>query len=140
MKQFKLGIDGLGTLVHAIEEALPQGGVVILEGDLASGKTTLTQAFARHMGEKEPVTSPTFSLQQRYGERLFHYDLYNKGLENFLSLGLLEELEKAGYHLIEWGDETLFAFLHSAGIAAIHIRIDKEEKERTYTMKETEDA
>jgi len=140
VKMFKLGIDELDTVVQAIEEALPQGGVVILEGDLASGKTTLTQAFARHMGEEELVTSPTFSLQQCYGEKLFHYDLYNKGLDNFLSLGLLEELEKEGYHLIEWGDETLFSFLHSAGIAAIHIQIDKEENTRTYTMKEAEDA
>ena len=140
MKIFKLGIDELGTIVQAIEEALPQGGVVILEGDLAAGKTTLTQAFARHIGEEELVTSPTFSLQQCYGEKLFHYDLYNKGLDNFLSLGLLEELEKEGYHLIEWGDETLFSFLRSAGIEVIHIRIDKEENERTYTMKEAEDA
>lgn len=140
MKRFKLGIDELDTVVKAILEALPDGGVVILEGDLASGKTTLTQAFARHLGEEEQVTSPTFSLQQCYGERLFHYDLYNKGLDNFLSLGLLEELEKEGYHLIEWGDETLFSFLHSAGIEAIHIHIDKEENRRTYTMKEAEDA
>jgi len=140
VKRFKLGVDELDTVVQAIVQALPHGGIVILEGDLASGKTTLTQAFARHIGEEGAVTSPTFSLQQCYGERLFHYDLYNKGLDNFLSLGLLEELEKEGYHLIEWGDETLFAFLHSAGIAAIHIHIDKEENERTYTMKEAEDA
>lgn len=140
MKRFKLGIDELDTVVKAIEEALPDGGVVILEGDLAAGKTTLTQAFARHLGEEEQVTSPTFSLQQCYGEKLFHYDLYNKGLDNFLSLGLLEELEKEGYHLIEWGDETLFSFLHSAGIETVHIQIDKEENTRTYTMKEAEDA
>jgi tRNA threonylcarbamoyladenosine biosynthesis protein TsaE len=140
VKIFRLGIDELDTVVQAIEQALPKGGVVILEGDLASGKTTLTQAFARHMGEEELVTSPTFSLQQCYGEKLFHYDLYNKGLDNFLSLGLLEELEKEGYHLIEWGDETLFSFLRSAGIDAIHIQIDKEENTRTYTMKEAEDA
>ena len=140
MKRFKLGIDELGTVVQAIERSLPQGGVVILEGDLAAGKTTLTQAFARHLGEEELVTSPTFSLQQCYGDKLFHYDLYNKGLDNFLSLGLLEELEKEGYHLIEWGDETLFSFLLSAGIPAMHIHIDKEENTRTYTMKEAEDA
>lgn len=140
MKIFKLGVKELGTIVQAIDEALPQGGIVILEGDLASGKTTLTQAFARYLGEEELVTSPTFSLQQCYGDKLFHYDLYNKGLDNFLSMGLLEELEKEGYHLIEWGDETLYNFLLSAGIAAIHIHIDKEEDRRVYTMKEAKDA
>ena len=132
MKEFVLALDALEEIVQEIESQLPEGGVVILEGDLASGKTTLTQAFARHMGEEEMVTSPTFSLQQSYGDRLFHYDLYNKGLEHFLSLGLLEELEKKGYHLIEWGDETLRDFLNSAGIATMHIKIEKDTDKRIY--------
>ena len=133
MKIFTLGLDALDTLAKEIDESLPDGGVVILEGDLASGKTTLTQAFAGYLGEEGVVTSPTFSLQQRYGERLFHYDLYNKGLDNFLSLGLLEELEKEGYHLIEWADESLREFLISAGIPVLHIKIEKEENQRVYT-------
>ena len=133
MKTFTLGLDELHTLAEEIDASLPDGGVVILEGDLASGKTTLTQAFAAYLGEEGVVTSPTFSLQQRYGERLFHYDLYNKGLDNFLSLGLLEELEKEGFHLIEWADETLREFLISAGVPVLHIKIDKEEKQRVYT-------
>ena len=140
MKTFTLGIDELGTMVKEIERALPHGGIVILEGDLAAGKTSLTQAFAKHLGETGLVTSPTFSLQQCYGDRLFHYDLYNKGIDNFLSLGLLEELEKEGYHMIEWGDETLFEFLCSAGMQSIHIHIEKDDNKRIYTMKEVENA
>lgn len=140
MKTFNLGLNELDIIVSEIETSLPEGGIVILEGDLASGKTTLTQAFAKHLGESELVTSPTFSLQQCYGNKLFHYDLYNKGLENFLSLGLLEELEKEGYHLIEWGDESLFDFLVSAGMKSIHIHIIKDNDRRIYTMKEVENA
>jgi len=140
VKIFNLGLDELGIIVKEIQNALPKGGIVILEGDLASGKTSLTQAFASALGEEEQVTSPTFSLQQCYGDKLFHYDLYNKGLENFLSLGLLEELEREGYHLIEWGDESLFKFLVSAGMKSIHIHIEKDDKRRTYTMKEVENA
>ncbi len=140
MKTFNLGLDELDIIVKEIDAALPKGGIVILEGDLASGKTSLTQAFAKHLGNVDLVTSPTFSLQQCYGDKLFHYDLYNKGLENFLSLGLLEELEREGYHLIEWGDETLFEFLVSAGMASIHIHIEKDDQRRTYTMKEVENA
>lgn len=134
MKEFVLALDGLDEVAQEIQKQLPSGGVVILEGDLASGKTTLTQAFARHLGEEELVTSPTFSLQQRYGDKLFHYDLYNKGLDHFLSLGLLEELEKKGYHLIEWGDDTLRNFLQSAGIATLHIQIDKDTDKRIYRI------
>jgi len=134
MKELLLGLEDLDELAKEMQSQLPDGGVIILEGDLASGKTTLTQAFARHLGEDEVVTSPTFSLQQSYGNRLFHYDLYNKGLEHFLSLGLLEELEKKGYHLIEWGDDTLRDFLTSAGIATMHIKIEKDTDKRIYRI------
>ena len=133
MKTFNLGLDELQRIAQEIKNSLPDGGVVILEGDLASGKTTLTQAFASYLGEVGVVTSPTFSLQQCYGERLYHYDLYNKGLENFLALGLLEELEKEGYHLIEWADMSLKDFLESAGIPVLHIKIDKDQDKRVYT-------
>ena len=104
---------------------LPEGGVVILKGNLAAGKTTLTQAFAKYLDLDEAVTSPTFSLQQCYGERLFHYDIYNQGLDHFLSLGMLEELEREGYHLIEWGDDTLAQLLKTAQIATIVVEIEK---------------
>lgn len=133
MKVFTLGLNELDVLAKEIDENLSNGGVVILEGDLASGKTTLTQAYARYLGEEGVVTSPTFSLQQRYGQRLYHYDLYNKGLDNFLSLGLLEELEKEGFHLIEWADETLREFLISAGVPVLHIKIEKQQNQRVYT-------
>ena len=132
MKVFKLGLDALSTVAQEIQNQLPKGGVVILKGDLAAGKTSLTQAFALFLGEEDVVTSPTFSLQQCYGKRLFHYDLYNKGIQNFLALGLLEELEKEGYHLIEWGDESLKELLDSAGIETMMIEIEKDKDKRVY--------
>jgi len=101
------------------------GGVVILRGDLAAGKTTLVKAVAKAMGIEESVTSPTFSLQQCYSEKIYHYDLYNHGLEHFISLGMLEELEKEGFHFVEWGDETLQTLLEDAGIPVTLIEIEK---------------
>ena len=135
MSELDCSLAELETVSSAITEALPQGGVVILQGGLAAGKTTLTQAFAKHLGLDEAVTSPTFSLQQCYGERLFHYDIYNHGLDHFLSLGMLEELERDGYHLIEWGDAALAALLKSAQIPTINVKITKkDEKRRTYRI------
>lgn len=125
MKALERGRDDLGDVIGLIIDFLPQGGVVVLQGDLASGKTTLTQAVAKHLGIDEAVTSPTFSLQQCYGDQLCHYDIYNRGIEHFIALGLLEELEKPGYHLIEWGDETLIELLKSAEIPTIVIEIEK---------------
>lgn len=125
----QLSLDQLPRLCEQIVEKLPNGGVVVLQGDLASGKTTFTQAFSRFLGIKEAVTSPTFSLQQRYGDKLFHYDLYNYGFEKFLSMGMLEELEHEGYHLIEWGDEALIKWLKKAGFAYVILKITKCENE-----------
>lgn len=124
MKTIETDLEGLNEVVGAVIDALPNGGVVVLQGDLASGKTTLTKAFARYQGIEEAVTSPTFSLQQCYGEDLYHYDIYNHGIEHFLALGMLEALEKPGYHFIEWGDETLMALLKSAQIPAVVIEIE----------------
>lgn len=131
----KLALSELSSVCQTITEALPNGGVVILQGDLASGKTTLTQAFASFLGLSDAVTSPTFSLQQRYGERLYHYDLYNYGFEKFLSLGMMEELEREGYHLIEWGDETLIGWLKRCGFETVILKITKcDELSRCYEV------
>ena len=137
MRELSASLDRLSEVSAAIVQALPEGGVVILQGTLAAGKTTLTKAFAAHLGLDEAVTSPTFSLQQCYGEQLFHYDIYNHGLDHFLALGMFEELEKEGYHLIEWGDETLASLLKSAHIPTIKVEISKlDETKRTYRIED----
>lgn len=133
----QLSLDELPQLCEYISNQLPEGGVVVLQGDLASGKTTFTQAFSRFLGLKDTVTSPTFSLQQPYGNKLFHYDLYNYGFEKFVSMGMLEELEKPGYHLIEWGDESLITFMKKAGFAYVVVKITKcDNKTRYYEVRQ----
>jgi tRNA threonylcarbamoyladenosine biosynthesis protein TsaE len=63
--------EALGTL-------LTEGDVVLLQGDLGAGKTTLTQGVARGAGSEELVNSPTFILVNEYRGRikLYHADLY----------------------------------------------------------------
>lgn len=125
MKTLHLTLETLPTITDEIRSTLPKGGVVVLRGDLAAGKTTLVKGVVDAMGITEPVTSPTFSLQQCYGDRLFHYDLYSHGFEHFLSLGMLEELEREGYHFVEWGDDALITLLKSAQIETMIIEIEK---------------
>ncbi|MEA3523041.1 MAG: tRNA (adenosine(37)-N6)-threonylcarbamoyltransferase complex ATPase subunit type 1 TsaE [Campylobacterota bacterium] len=130
-----LSENELLQVCEAIQAELPKGGVVILQGDLASGKTTLVKRFAQYFDISEAVTSPTFSLQQCYGDNLFHYDIYNHGLDHFIALGMLEELEREGYHLIEWGDDTLMQLLKGAGIAVVKVTIEKcEQNKRCYEV------
>jgi len=108
--------------------------VVLLRGDLASGKTTLVKNYIDSLGIKEVVTSPTFSLQSIYGENIYHYDVYNKTLSEFVSLGLLEEFEKSGIHFVEWGDEKLENILREYGFDVLIINIEKKEESREYII------
>ena len=124
MKTYKLKLDELHILVDEISETF-KNGVIILRGDLASGKTTFVQEMVKKLGIQDDVTSPTFSLQQCYGDKIFHYDIYNHGLEHFLSLGMLEELDKDGLHFVEWGDVELENILNSAEIDMLVIDIKK---------------
>ncbi|EDZ62690.1 hypothetical protein SMGD1_2611 [Sulfurimonas gotlandica GD1] len=134
MIDYQLKLDELHTLVKEISEKF-QNGVIILKGDLASGKTTFVKALALHLGVDDDVTSPTFSLQQCYGNRIFHYDIYNHGIEHFISLGMLEELDRDGLHLVEWGDDRLVDILESAGIKTLTITIGKlDNNSRNYKV------
>ena len=124
MMSYRCKLDELDSLVEDISEKF-SSGVIILRGDLAAGKTTFVKEMVKYLGISDEVTSPTFSLQQCYGDKVFHYDMYNHGLEHFISLGMLEELDKDGLHFVEWGDDELMKILSSAGISTIMIDITK---------------
>ena len=125
---YRLKKDNLLPLTSKFGRKIERG-VVILKGDLAAGKTTLVKAVVKALGSSDEVTSPTFSLQQVYENNIYHYDLYNHGLEHFISLGMLEELDKEGLHFVEWGDDELLEILVSAEIPTVIIEIEKVDDE-----------
>jgi tRNA threonylcarbamoyladenosine biosynthesis protein TsaE len=92
-------------------QTLPAGSVLLLEGDLGSGKTTLVQGLGEGLGLQDTVDSPTFTLVQEYfGGRvpLYHLDLYRLGAEQTASLHpeiYWEGVEvEPGIVAIEWAD------------------------------------
>lgn len=116
--------------------------IFLLQGDIGAGKTTLVQSFAKFIGIKDIVTSPTFSLLHIYGnlqdlQKIFHYDLFNRNLGELLDLGLLDLLEERGIHFVEWGDSKLFAILKNAFENIYIISITKTKNMRIYTFKES---
>jgi len=131
-------LDELGKVVTYLESTLPTDTIVFLRGDLAAGKTTLTQAIAKEKGIVSEVTSPTFSLQQCYvgedGEALYHYDLYRLEHEEFMQMGLFEEFEKSGWHMVEWGSDELKSFLEAVGYNVVLIEIEPYENRRMYRI------
>ena len=134
MKTIKSKLDNLMEVAQYIVDTTPENSIIFLRGDLASGKTTLTQSIAKYIDIDSDITSPTFSLQQSYDDRLFHYDLYRIKLEEFLSLGLFEEFEKDGLHIVEWGDDNLKKLFESVGFIVTIVEIEIEDDKRIYRI------
>lgn len=66
-------------LGYLLGKLLPPGSVILLEGDLGAGKTTLVQGVAKGLEIDEPIVSPTFTLINEYTDGrlpLYHLDLY----------------------------------------------------------------
>lgn len=80
--------------------------VVGLEGNLGAGKTTFIQAFAKGIGVRSKLTSPTFVLMKKYGN-LYHLDCYRiKDNEDVLALDFKEIISLAkNIVLIEWAEK-----------------------------------
>ena len=127
--------NSIEVIVKKLDEVIRDKDIVVLlQGDLASGKTTFVKEFVKYKGIIDVVTSPTFSLQTLYSDFIYHYDIYNKTLEEFISLGLLEEFDKQGIHFVEWGDEKLKAILDQYGFEVVVLKIEKKDDKREYII------
>ena len=84
--------------------------LVLLEGDLGAGKTTLVKGIVAGLGvaSEDEVTSPSFTLVHEYGSgsTVFHADLYRiDGARDLATLGLDDLSSHAATVLVEWGEK-----------------------------------
>lgn len=89
-----------------------KNGVIALYGELGAGKTTFTQGFAKGLGIKEKIISPTFVLIKQHQvpqtkNMLYHIDLYRlDDKKDFQQLGLTELFQdEKNLILIEWAEK-----------------------------------
>ena len=93
----------------AIGENARPGDLMLLEGELGSGKTCLTQGILWGLGGTEYARSPTFVLMAQYAARLtlYHVDLYRvESVAEAVDLGLDEVVSSEGVTVIEWADRA----------------------------------
>ena len=90
------------------EKATP-GQVICLNGDLGVGKTLFSQGFAKGLGVRDIVNSPTFTIVHQYDDgRLpfYHFDVYRiGGIDEMYEIGFTEMVYGNGVSLIEWADQ-----------------------------------
>lgn len=90
-----------------IASKLTKGMVVVLTGDLGSGKTKLTEGILTCFGLENEISSPTFTIVNEYyteNLNLYHFDVYRLAdIDEFYAIGGEEYFEK-GASIIEWGE------------------------------------
>jgi tRNA threonylcarbamoyladenosine biosynthesis protein TsaE len=108
------------VITHSAEETTAWGRefaknlqapmLVLLSGELGSGKTTLTKGIVAALGaaSEDEVTSPTFTLLHEYGSgrKIYHGDLYRiKNFHDFETLGLEDAFAEPGIIILEWSED-----------------------------------
>ncbi len=125
-------LDELEDFTKEVIDKIGSKGIILLKGDLASGKTTFVREFVKNLGLHVEVSSPTFSIMNEYGDKVCHYDIYQNGIDSFLQSGLLEKLDEPKYHLIEWADDRLEDILKKMGFEFLKIEIEILKDKRAY--------
>jgi tRNA threonylcarbamoyladenosine biosynthesis protein TsaE len=101
------------SYAESFAASLRRNDVVLLIGELGSGKTQFVRGICRHFRVKDLVSSPTFVMLHRYCGRdslddellIYHFDLYRiNGAAEILELGYEEFFRGNGVCLLEWGD------------------------------------
>jgi tRNA threonylcarbamoyladenosine biosynthesis protein TsaE len=110
------------AVAAALASRLSAGDVLLLQGDLGTGKTAFVRGLAKGLGvDPDEVTSPTFTLVHEYrGGRLpiVHVDLYRLTGIDLDEIGLDEALASSGVVAVEWAER-----LSRAGEGAIRVQI-----------------
>jgi tRNA threonylcarbamoyladenosine biosynthesis protein TsaE len=128
-------VSGVGTIESAsaaeteaagarIAAGLEPGDLVVVAGDVGAGKTTLVRGACRALGVEGPVTSPTFTIGQRYAGRVAvsHLDLYRLSDLEREDPALLEDyLDPGSVAFVEW---PAVAQPQLAGRTALEVRIE----------------
>ena len=107
--EFVFSLDNIDAAVAHIFDGNPHK-VVLFNGLMGAGKTTIIKALCKHLGVEDVTSSPTFSLVNEYetpdGKCIYHFDLYRINSEiEALDMGIEEYLYSGNWCFIEWPEK-----------------------------------
>ena len=130
MKQYEFiskNEDDTKQLAKKLAAKLKPKDVVVLTGELGSGKTKFTEGFLSYFGLENEISSPTFTIVNEYSNNdinIYHFDVYRlSDSSEFYEIGGEEYFEN-GICLIEWGELIEDALPNDY----IHITFKKDDK------------
>lgn len=109
--EFKLlSLEGIAEAAKQVIDFADGRKVLLFEGQMGAGKTTLIRAICDQLGVVDETSSPTFSLVNVYenqqGEELYHFDFYRiKDEDEAFDIGADEYFYSGKYCFIEWGEK-----------------------------------
>jgi len=103
-----LNFKEIDIIAEKLAKTAKSGDVVVLIGDLGTGKTTFVQRFAKELGVTENLKSPTFNYVLEYYSGkipLYHFDVYRiSDSEEVYEIGYEDYINGNGVSIIEWGN------------------------------------
>ena len=94
-------------IAKQIAKNIGDSGIIILNGELGSGKTKFTEGFLSYFGLENEISSPTFNIVNEYKNEkitIYHFDVYRLAdIDEFYAIGG-EEYFSQGICIIEWGE------------------------------------
>ena len=99
--------DETKNFAFNLASKLNVGDIIVLSGDLGSGKTKFTEGFLKYFNLENEISSPTFTIVNEYKNKdinIYHFDVYRlEDSEEFYAIGG-EEYFNSGICIIEWGE------------------------------------
>ena len=125
----------LPSIATALLDRIGKSRIVLLDGGMGAGKTTLVKHLCRALQVNDNVTSPTFTIVNEYatqfGEPVYHFDLYRLEKESeALDFGMEDYLCSGHYCFIEWPERAPNLLSEDA----VKIKIDVHNQERTFKL------
>lgn len=122
---------------YNLASKLHTGDIIVLSGELGSGKTKFTQGILKFFNLENEISSPTFTIVNEYksdNQNIYHFDVYRlSDSDEFYAIGGDEYFEK-GICIIEWG-EIIKDVLPSN---YIQINFSKDETNENYRILDIE--
>ena len=103
---FKYKLNEIDKVSDIIISELDKTNIVLFNGEIGSGKTTIIKSILEKMGVSENITSPTFSIVNEYllkQDNIYHFDLYRvKSVDELNQIGFEDYIYSDNLCFIEW--------------------------------------
>ena len=118
------------AVATAFARGLKPSDIVLLSGDLGAGKTIFAKGFVKGLGLDVDVVSPTFTIMNDYGGKVYHFDLYRlNSTDEFEATGIYEQMFSDAISLVEWPEIVGFDYFPKSAYVVEIKKLDESMRE-----------